>query len=421
MSWLAIDEVLRIAGWSRRDVDAIVSTRSFFPPSYFRFPPHQEMIYAVRRWLGTDRPVRDLMVHCQLRGTLDIPAIFRSADFLRDNGFRPDIPLHFVNHHEAHALAALFFTDWNEALIYTADGVGDNVSYSVRTLRNGKLECHFGDDRWLLQRGPLRSSLAWAYGHATEACGFKMFRHEGKLTGLAAFGEPKLAEEITKHFWIDGDGMIAAKFKDDKAIRRVDARSLPRSFQGNDRRLDPSGDRRSDAAIGARLGRTEPQPSRSGCPAACSPMCGSTGCWPSNARSTRYSSFRRWATADCRSEPDCASCCSATDCPTWLKQRHRLDDVYLGYDYSHQIDKALRRCPDIRRLPGAPAEVATGLLVAGKVGAAYIGRMEFGPRALGARSILASPDDAAINDELDRRLDRSEFMPFAPYTSPHNK
>jgi carbamoyltransferase len=41
--------------------------------------------------------------------------------------------------------------------------------------------------------------------------------------------------------------------------------------------------------------------------------------------------------------------------------------------------------------------------------------MEFGPRALGARSILAAPTDAAINDELNKRLERSEFMPFAPY------
>ena len=41
--------------------------------------------------------------------------------------------------------------------------------------------------------------------------------------------------------------------------------------------------------------------------------------------------------------------------------------------------------------------------------------MEFGPRALGARSILASPSDHAINDNLNRRLERSEFMPFAPY------
>jgi carbamoyltransferase len=41
--------------------------------------------------------------------------------------------------------------------------------------------------------------------------------------------------------------------------------------------------------------------------------------------------------------------------------------------------------------------------------------MEFGPRALGARSILASPSNADINDSLNKRLDRSEFMPFAPY------
>jgi carbamoyltransferase len=98
--------------------------------------------------------------------------------------------------------------------------VGDNVSYSARTLRDGRLDCHFGDDRWLLQRGPLRrSSLAWAYGYASEACGFKMLRHEGKLTGLAALGEPTLAPEIAASFWIDKDGMVAARFKDEKAIR----------------------------------------------------------------------------------------------------------------------------------------------------------------------------------------------------------
>jgi carbamoyltransferase len=54
------------------------------------------------------------------------------------------------------------------------------------------------------------------------------------------------------------------------------------------------------------------------------------------------------------------------------------------------------------------------MLRAGKVGAAYLGRMEFGPRALGARSILANPADPRLNVELNRRLERSDFMPFAP-------
>jgi carbamoyltransferase len=57
---------------------------------------------------------------------------------------------------------------------------------------------------------------------------------------------------------------------------------------------------------------------------------------------------------------------------------------------------------------------AVDALVAGKVVAIYTGRTEYGPRALGSRSILASPVAREINDSINKRLDRSEFMPFAP-------
>src|SRR5262249_50329243 len=131
--WLAIDEVLRIAGWARSDVDAIVAIRSFFPWQYLRYPFYKKWDYAWQHCLGWDRKLRDLMVHCQLRGTTDAKSVFRTDAFLRDHGFRSDTILEFVNHQEAHALASLFYTDWDEALLYTADGVGDNVSYSIRT------------------------------------------------------------------------------------------------------------------------------------------------------------------------------------------------------------------------------------------------------------------------------------------------
>jgi carbamoyltransferase len=414
VSWQAVDEVLRIAGWSRHDIDAIVSTRSFFPPRYFRFPQHKEAIYAVRRLLGTDRPIRDLMVHCQLRGTLDIATIFRTSKFLHDNGFRPNIPLVFVNHHEAHALPALFFTDWDEALIYTADGVGDNVSYSVRTFRDGRLECHFGDDRWLLQRGPLRSSLAWAYGYATESCGFKMLRHEGKLTGLAAFGEPKLAEEIVKHFWIDDDGMVAAKFKDEKAIQRF----ILETCRGHSKEVIAASIQAVTEILTLRSVRTWLERSRSR-------RLGLSGGLFSNVRLNQLLAeqcpidevfiFPAMGDGGLAVGAGLGFLLQRDGLPVWLNRRHRLDHLYLGRDYSDEIDEELGHCPDIRRLPGAPAETAAGLLLAGKVGASYIGRMEFGPRALGARSILARPDDATINDQLNKRLSRSEFMPFAPY------
>src|SRR5579862_4347447 len=115
--WLAIDEVLRIAGWSRAGVDVLVATRSFFPWQYLRSPLHKQLDYTVRHWFGRDERLRDLFALCRLRRTADAGALFRADAFLSDNGFRGDARLSFVNHHEAHALAALFFTDWDDALI----------------------------------------------------------------------------------------------------------------------------------------------------------------------------------------------------------------------------------------------------------------------------------------------------------------
>jgi carbamoyltransferase len=411
--WLAIDEVLRIAGWSRSDVDAIVALRSFYPWQYLRYPLHKELDYAFRHWLGCDRKLRDLMVHCQLRGVADAKAVFRTDAFLDDHGFRPGTIFEFANHHEGHALASLFFTPWNDALLYTADGVGDNVSYSIRTLKDGRLHCHFGDDRWLLQRGPLRSSLAWAYGFATEACGFTMFRHEGKLTGLAAYGEPTLADEIASHFWIDGDGMISASFDSDTSIERT----IFKICRGHTRETIAASIQKVAEDLTVRsvqhwLARAETR------------HLGLGGGLFANVRLNRVLAetcpideiFIFPAMGDAGLAVGIGLCflLARDGIQNWLAHRRRLDDVYLGFDYNGRIDEHLAQ-GGMRQLPGTAAEVTKDLLVAGKVGAAYVGRMEFGPRALGARSILASPADAGINDELNRRLERSEFMPFAPF------
>ncbi len=77
----------------------------------------------------------------------------------------------------------------------------------------------------------------------------------------------------------------------------------------------------------------------------------------------------------------------------------------------------MRRLPGIALDEGAPAEAAASRLAEQQIGAIYTGRMEFGPRALGARSILANPSRRETHDELNRRLSRTEFMPFAPVVS----
>ena len=208
--WLAVDEVLRISGWSRRDVDAIATTRGFFSTRYYAFPRWREVYYALR---GREHDTRELAVLSNRFGVQDPHKLFRADRFLKENSFRPDTQVHFANHHEAHALAALFYTDWDDALIYTADGIGDNVSYSMRALKGDRLECHYGDDSYLTRR--LNDcSIATAYGLATLACGFRMWRHEGKLTGLSAYGEPKLAGELGGCFRFDNrSGLIESDFR----------------------------------------------------------------------------------------------------------------------------------------------------------------------------------------------------------------
>src|SRR4029077_13837236 len=152
------------------------------------------------KFAGRERLNRDISHACTANGTSDATTLFRTDRFLAENAFRPNTKLFFANHHAAHALAALFHTDWNDALIYTADGIGDNISYSVRTLRKDRLDVAFGDDSLLARPRPTHDSLATAYGYATRACGFHMWRHEGKLTGLSARRGAAPAQALAPHF-----------------------------------------------------------------------------------------------------------------------------------------------------------------------------------------------------------------------------
>ena len=411
--WLAIDEVLRIAGWRRNEVDAIALTRGFHPTYHLRVPLWRELRYSLERVRGTGRDYRDLAILSRRFGTADTLSIFHSERFLRDNAFRADTQIHFANHHESHALAALFYTDWNDALVYTSDGIGDNVSYSMRGLKNGTLECFWGDDRQLLQKVS-EAGLASAYGYATVACGFKMLRHEGKLTGLAAYGEPKLADVMAAQFrFNEANGQIETDFANWEAMRvkflalceRHDRETIAASIQKvaedftvksvgwwlrrtGARKLALAGGLFANVRLNRLLAETLPVDE-----VFVFPAMGDDGLPVGAGLSFLH---KRDGTE------------------TWLRHRHRLDNVYLGQDFNGRIDSVLQAA-GMRMLPGRPVDNAVDLIRVGKAGAIYWGRMEYGPRALGARSIIASPHDHAINDNLNKRLDRSEFMPFAPF------
>jgi carbamoyltransferase len=408
----AMDECLAIAGIGRDQVDALVLNRSLFLERYFRHLTGYRLLKArLRRPLGWEKN-KYLDIECNRYQTADSMRLFDARRFLADHGFRPDTDVSFCNHHLAHALPCLFHTDWPEALLYTADGTGDNTQYSVRLFRDGNLETLFGGDESLLR--PRRiDGLGEAYGMATAALGFIRNRHEGKLTGLAAYGKPVLFDTMAGHFRVDDAGLIQSDFASYEAMekfiieiaRTATREDVAASIQHlletfvlaavrqilslHPRRfLGLAGGVFANVRLNQRLAEELPVEEIFVFPA--------MGDQGQPYGMVLDFLLRRDGMA------------------RWLDNRVRMDTLYWGRDFAAAIDERFERDSNFRRLSNTPVATAAELLEQGRIVAIYTKGMEYGPRALGARSIMAAPLDAEINRTLNDRLSRSEFMPFAP-------
>jgi carbamoyltransferase len=409
---LAIDEALSIAGVTRKDVDVVCFSRAEFPTGFYR------NIRGVR-WLreqyrkyveGNARrymPPEFLRYH-----TTKLDDVFNVAKFQHAGGFRDDAKTFFYNHHESHALAPLFYTDWDDALLVTADGGGDTVNYSHRHFANGSLTTIYGGDECLLTPLPT-DSLGHAYETVTGALGFIPRRHEGKLTGLAAFGKPVLADTIAAHFSVDDGGRVRSNFRDFDDMHDT-IRALAQSVSREDAAASIQ-QVLEDTMLRSVERLLQRHPAR---------HLGVAGGVFANVRLNRVLAeklpldeiFVFPAMGD-EGMPAGGALCyllQRDGFPHWLKQRHRLPDMYFGRDYTDAIDDTLKATANVCCTGEPPIEGSAKRLNAGQLGAIYTGRMEYGPRALGARSILANPSRRETHDLLNERLARSEFMPFAP-------
>jgi carbamoyltransferase len=407
-----IDEVLAIGGATRADVDVISMSRTLLDTKYFRRLRGLRWLEeaVLRRSRGK---TLQYMTHEMRRfRSRNIDDLFDFAAFRRDGGFRADTRLHFSNHHEAHALPALFYSRWDDALLVTADGGGDTVNYSHRSFRNGAIETIYGGDDLLFTDKPV-DSLGRAYSAATLALGFRMDRHEGKLTGLAALGEPVRAAEIGGYFRVDGNGRVHSTFAGFSHMRRY-MRKLAKSTKRED--LAASIQQvLEDTMLHSVKTLLARYPSR---------RLGVAGGVFANVRLNRLLAeglgldemfvFPAMGDEGLPVGSALIYLLERDGLKTWLDRRRPLGPVFLGRDYTHAIDPALAALPGVHRVDAAPAAEAARRLVNGEIGAIYTGRMEYGPRALGARSILANPSRRETHDLLNQRLARTEFMPFAP-------
>jgi carbamoyltransferase len=213
----AIDECVAVAGIRRGDIDMVCASRAHWELQSYRLSGRWWIKQQYFGLVGT-RSIPLMSDLMRKQHTLDAAAIFDADAFKHRHGF-PKANLYFYNHHAAHGLPAYFFSEFTDALIYTADGIGDNVSYSVTSAHAGALDVLAGDDKALHQ--PFRiNSVGLLYCYFTDALGFIWNRHEGKVTGLAGFGKPVAADEIMRHFSVDAGGEIASDFPDYPAMHQ---------------------------------------------------------------------------------------------------------------------------------------------------------------------------------------------------------
>jgi carbamoyltransferase len=409
---LSIDEVLSIAGATRRDVDVVTYSRSMFPTRYFRHLHGIERLREQFRTYVRGRSRRQLIPEIFRHGTTDINAFLDVDSFQRDSGFRSDVITAFYNHHEAHALPALFYSPWNDALIVTADGGGDTVHYSHRHFAANRLTTLYGGEDMTLTP-PEEDSLGKMYGWATKALGFKRVRHEGKVTGLAAMGDPARAAELMARYRVDDSGRVHSDLGGDRKIYAF-MRALKRGLGREDYAATVQ-KVLEDVMLHSIRQLLARNPAR---------HLGLSGGVFANVKLNRLLAedldldevfvFPAMGDDGLPVGGVLAWLLQRDGLGHWLEQRHDLGDLYLGRDFSASVDGEITRTAGVRRIDDPPIEGAARRLKEGKLGAIYTHRMEFGPRALGARTILANPARRETHDLLNVRLARSEFMPFAP-------
>ncbi|HMA71439.1 MAG TPA: carbamoyltransferase C-terminal domain-containing protein [Xanthobacteraceae bacterium] len=409
---LSIEEALGIVGATLRDVDVLAISRSDFPVQYFLHFRRWRWLREQWRTHVEGKKLRSMTRETRRANTPHAEDFFDVASMRRDHGLRDDAVVHFYNHHLAHALPAVFYTEWGNALLVTSDGGGDTVNHSHRHFDNGEIKTIYGGDECLTLPPPI-DSLGHAYGAATRALGFRANRHEGKVTGLSAMGKPIYAERIAKRFHVDQAGRVHSNF------RNVDAMfDLLRDIASNGRREDVAASIQKvleDTMLVSVRRLLRQNPAR---------HLGVAGGVFSNVRLNRVLAeqldideifvFPPMGDDGLPVGGALSYLLKRDGLKRWLSQRRRLSDVYLGRDYSKESDDVLTAIDGVRRVPGDPIQAAAKCLARGEIGAIYTGRMEYGPRALGARSILANPCLRETHDLLNERLSRTEFMPFAP-------
>ncbi|GIZ53748.1 carbamoyltransferase family protein [Noviherbaspirillum aridicola] len=322
-------------------------------------------------------------------------------------GVRHDGPFrwHFIEHHLAHEASAFLAAPFEECAVLTMDGRGEQATTSYGVYRDRRYR--------RLGQVNLPHSLGLLYESLTTHLGFLHSSDEYKVMALASFGKPLFAEAFRDILRYRGEGQYE--------VRSADWHAL---FGPPRERGAPFTDHHMNIASSLQvvleetvLEMTRWLHAQAGTDNLALAGGVALNC-VMNARIRDRGPFRRvWV------QPAAGDAGTSLGAALWVDSLERgaqarrwtMDHAFLGPAHDDQeIEAFLKQARLSYRRPANLAEEVAELLARNRVIGWFQGRMEFGPRALGARSILASPLDAGMQQRLNGIKDREDFRPVAP-------
>ena len=319
----------------------------------------------------------------------------------------PNTPIYFCHHHDAHLACALMNSPYKDALILTCDGRGDFTSITLSEARDGVLTKYlYHNYSW--------ESLGYFYGRITHLCGFKAQRHEGKITGLAAKGNPKIAMKLMKKM-IDFDGTNIISFPGDyyrPFFTNYSNRLVKEAAKYSREDLAAAAQEHLEVMVTKLIKKYARQTGLKN-------ICVAGGLFANVKLNQRIREMPEINDIFVYPHMGDGGLCAGSVYNYFMYEKknknYPLKTLYLGPKIDNlELKLCLKKWGFEVDRHEKINETAIKILSSNKTIGLIHGRTEFGPRALGNRSILAACNDKNLVNSMNNRLDRNEFMPFAP-------
>ncbi len=406
----AISNALAFAGIKPSDVETVAFPTTELTKTISRVFPNQKEAYYKFRRRKMPKPRMERLMHYYKYATTTVgvlplcDAVSKSVinRQLKHIGFS-NFRLHSIDHHMAHAATAAFTSGMEHALVITLDGLGDGLSGSISVFENGKLERKVAI--------PARDSIGIFYEQVTNLVGMRELEDEGKVMAMADYSFPFSFEENKLKDFYSVEGLeIKAKYGPVKQYRMLDRLlwTIPREqFAYMAQQVLEKIESELVANAISHFGIDS--------------VVFSGGIMSNvkvNMRIREIDALKKWYIFPHMGDGGIAlGAAMYADYETKGTHTYEFENAYLGNSYNEdRILQALKEEANMSyQIDGDRFNHAAELIDNDEYVFWFNGRMEYGPRALGDRSILANAGSDTVKDKLNTYVKQREwYQPFAP-------